>query len=341
MNEADDDDDRVIGKNDQNRDVTIRQALDSTSDNSTMKFLKKKAQRFKDTGDTSVFTRGSGDKPKGKAIGGSDSDDKGDKPKGDDGGEKPEEPKGGKLGGGDFDRGGGDSSSAGPDPDMKGDPSETEQAIASAEKLADKYGIESDVAGNEQGLNRVNIGAGGEYEGDNSITVNYDDGKYGVGIQGEDAMQGPIGYMSFDSKKEMESALDKILGNKKIKNALKKGDSLEGMKDEIESLGKGGSDAGAKVDGPSPEDDWDTGQVMTAKLDGEEVGDIIGDEGHPKYKEALKYIMSFDPDDERLYTGSGEKEESITINGQKYKPIKESKKHPLKEIYDRTFRSLK
>ena len=261
----------------------------------------------------------------------------------DDGGDDSEKDSGGKLGGGDFDRdGGGDSSSAGPDPDMKGDPSETEQAIKSAEDLADKYGIESDIAGNEQGLNRVNIGAGGEYEGDNSITVNYDDGKYGVGIQGEDAMQGPIGYMSFDSKEEMESALDKVLGNEKIKNALKKGDSLEGMKDDIESLMKGGSDAGAKVDGPSPEDDWDTGQVMTAKLDGEEVGDIIGDEGHPKYKEALKYIMSFDPDDERLYTGSGEKEESIkVINGKKYKAIKESKKHPLKEIYDRTYRSLK
>ena len=51
-------DDKVIGKNDRNRNVTIRQALDSTSDNSTMKFLKKKAQRFKDKGDTSVFTRG-------------------------------------------------------------------------------------------------------------------------------------------------------------------------------------------------------------------------------------------------------------------------------------------
>ena len=261
----------------------------------------------------------------------------------DDGGDDSKKDSGDKLGGGDFDRdGGGDSSSAGPDPDMKGDPSEIEQAIKSAEDLADKYGIESDVAGNEQGLNRVNIGAGGEYEGDNSITVNYDDGKYGVGIQGEDAMQGPIGYMSFDSKEEMESALDKVLGNEKIKNALKKGDSLEGMKDDIESLMKGGSDAGAKVDGPSPEDDWDTGQVMTAKLDGEEVGDIVGDEGHPKYKEALKYIMSFDPDDERLYTGSGEKEESIkVINGKKYKAIKESKKHPLKENYDRIFRSRK
>ena len=200
----------------------------------------------------------------------------------DDGGDDSKKDSGDKLGGGDFDRdGGGDSSSAGPDPDMKGDPSEIEQAIKSAEDLADKYGIESDVAGNEQGLNRVNIGAGGEYEGDNSITVNYDDGKYGVGIQGEDAMQGPIGYMSFDSKEEMESALDKVLGNGKIKNALKKGDSLEGMKDDIESLMKGGSDAGGKDE--------------TIKI----------------------------------------------IDGKKYKAIKESKKHPLKEIYDRTFRSLK
>ena len=79
MKEASDDD-KVIGKNDQNRDVTIRQALDSNSDNSTMKFLKKKAQRFKDTGDTSVFTRDSGDKPKDKKD------------------------SGGKLSGGDFKR---------------------------------------------------------------------------------------------------------------------------------------------------------------------------------------------------------------------------------------------
>jgi hypothetical protein len=86
MKEASDDD-KVIGRNDQNRDVTIRQALDSTSDNSTMKFLKKKAQRFKDTGDTSVFTRDSGDKPKGKPA---DGDDKKD--------------SGGKLSGGDFKR---------------------------------------------------------------------------------------------------------------------------------------------------------------------------------------------------------------------------------------------
>ena len=227
--------------------------------------------KFKEKGkeddeDADVYTK----TDSGKYVKSSDqSDDGKDKDK------EPDEPKGTKLGKGDFDR---DSNKAGDDDadDMDRDADdEVEQAIASAEKLADKYGIESDIAGNEQGLNRVNIGAGGEYEGDNSITVNYDDGKYGVGIQGEDAMQGPISYMSFDSKEEMKSALDKVLGDKKVRSALKKGDSLEGMKDHIESL------------------------------------------------------------------INGNKKESITINGKKYKPVKESNSRVFKEIYDRTFRSLK
>jgi len=110
---------------------------------------------------------------------------------------------------------------------------------------------------------------------------------------------------------------------------------------------------GAKVDGPSPEDDWDTGQVMSAKLDGEEVGDIIDKgEDHPNYDKAMDYVLQFDPDDEKLYTGKGgdhggwkPKDETITINGKQYSPIKESKKKPnsriLKENYDRIFRSRK
>ena len=215
----------------------------------------------------------------GKFVKSSDqSDDGKDKDK------EPDEPKGTKLGKGDFDR---DSNKAGDDDadDMDRDADdEVEQAIASAEKLADKYGIESDIAGNEQGLNRVNIGAGGEYEGDNSITVNYDDGKYGVGIQGEDAMQGPISYMSFDSKEEMESALDKVLGDKKVRSALKKGDSLEGMKDDIESLMKGGSDAGAKDGGFSDDTNlWDPNgpedrdQIMKALLKDPEISAKLGD----------------------------------------------------------------
>jgi len=260
----------------------------------------------------------------------------------DDGGKKPEEPQGGKLSGSDFDRDGGDSSSAGPDPDMKGEPSEVEQAIKSAEDLADKYGIESDIAGNEQGLNRVNIGAGGEYEGDNQITVNYDDGKYGIGIQGEDAMMGPIGYMSFDSKEEMESALDKILGNEKIKDALKKGDSLEGMKDEIESLGKGGSDDNAESDnieisdansGPIDRDD-----IMDMLKNDSEVVDKMGDD---VYWDGVDLVSSkFDDDTIASVDGNmtlGDLKKQIMD----YEEMKETINVNLKEKYDRIFRSLK
>ena len=126
MEEASDDD-KVIGKNDQNRDVTIRQALDSTSDNSTMKFLKKKAQRFKDTGDTSVFTRDSGDNSKGKDIGGSDSDDNGGKPKGNDDSGDDKKDSGGKLGGSDFDR----------DSDDKGDEPKKLSSVGNGGKIDD------------------------------------------------------------------------------------------------------------------------------------------------------------------------------------------------------------
>ena len=323
----------------------------------------------------------------------------------DDGGDDSEKDSGGKLGGGDFDRdGGGDSSSAGPDPDMKGDPSETEQAIKSAEDLADKYGIESDPAGNEQGLNRANIGAGGEYEGDNQLTISHDDGQYHVGIQGEDAMQGPIGHMSFDSKEEMESALDRILGNEKIKDALKKGDSLEGMKDEIESLGKGGSDDdeekstesenekiigsledmdldGLNVDSldsaidsgqyasiTGKDDDPDNEMSVNAFQDGDSVGYAINvGIGHDTIyfdskEKALESAQKLFKDDKIRKAMDGEGEETLAdlgdhaksivkgkdekikvIDGKKYKAIKESKKNPriLKEIYDRTFRSLK
>ena len=100
------------------------------------------------------------------------------------------------------------------------------------------------------------------------------------------------------------------------------------------------ADSGA-VDGPSPEDgDWDSEQVMTAKLDGEEVGDIIDQgEDHPNYDKAMDYVLQFDPDDEKVISGPGrKKEESIIINGKKYRAIKESvesKKHLLREMYER------
>jgi hypothetical protein len=187
-----------------------------------------------------------------------------------------------------------------------------------------------------------------------------------------------IGYGRYKEKgKEDDDNADvyvKTDSGKYVKSSDQKSDDDGGKPEEPKgkSLGKGDFDrdsnkagdddaddmdrdarfaADAEVDGPSPEDDWDSESVMTAKLDGEEVGDIIGDEDHPNYKKALRYIMSFDPDDEKLISGPGgdyggwkPKDETVTINGQKYRPIKESKEsnsRVFKEIYDRTFRSLK
>ena len=97
------------------------------------------------------------------------------------------------------------------------------------------------------------------------------------------------------------------------------------------------------VDGPKPDEDTDASKVMNATINGEKVADIVDNPDHPLWDKAIDYVTQFAAagDEEDLIKGKGEKEESITINGQKYRPIKESKQHIFKEIYDRTFRSLK
>ena len=114
-------------------------------------------------------------------------------------------------------------------------------AVKSAEKIADKYGINNDQSHNDQGLSHTSIGAGGEYDGDNQITVaadEYEDGsiKYGIAVNDEDAMQGPFTFKNFNTKKEMESALDKLLSDKKIQKALKDGTNLRDVKDRVDSI---------------------------------------------------------------------------------------------------------
>ena len=271
----------------------------------------------------------------------------------DDGGKKPEEPQGGKLAGGDFDRDGGDSEKVdGPSPEDDWDNEQVMTAKIGGEEVGDII--------------------------DNPNHPNYD------------------------------KAMDYVMS----------------FNPDDEKLVTG---PGSDIDGPSPEDDWDNEQVMTAKINGEEVGDIINNPNHTNYDKAMDYVMSFNPDDEKLVTGPGsddneesddveisdansgpidtddimdmlkndsevvdkmgddvywdgmdlvsskydddtiasipndanmtladlkkqimdyeeEQDESIkVIDGKKYKAIKESKKNPriLKEIYERTFRSLK
>jgi hypothetical protein len=127
-----------------------------------------------------------------------------------------------------------------PKPELNRDEA-NEDAVKSAEKIADKYGINNDQSHNDQGLSHTSIGAGGEYDGDNQITVaadEYEDGsiKYGIAVNDEDAMQGPFTFKNFNTKKEMESALDKLLSDKKIQKALKAGTNLRDVKDRVDSI---------------------------------------------------------------------------------------------------------
>ena len=334
-----------------------------------------------------------------------------------------EEPSGGGMGAGDFERDSGDGEDDDWGPGATDDPTggqpgdkvsqqvedESKEVEAKSEELAKKYGLEaeSDSLKPHEELYFTDILGknAGEY-GENSISpatynlADYSDEATGIGYAINIGKGGDV--INFDSKEEMMKGIEKVVADKKVQDALNKGEITD-IEDHVRKIaggeavfgksdsddepkkdvkgreydpmtgkGKGkdsrnepddeeyfksmmgGGDTGkdadsGAVDGPSPEDgDWDSEQVMTAKLDGEEVGDIIDKgEEHPNYDKAMDYVLQFDPDDEKLYTGtgwkghSGAKEETVTINGKKYRPIKESKKHILKENYERLFRSLK
>ena len=99
--------------------------------------------------------------------------------------------------------------------------------------------------------------------------------------------------------------------------------------------------------GTGDDDDlyWDGLDLVSSKMDDQTVASIDGD-SNMTLGDLKKQIMDFEYEEEddpekvsQFY------DETITINGKQYKPIKEGKKKSnpriLKEIYDRTFRSLK
>jgi hypothetical protein len=99
--------------------------------------------------------------------------------------------------------------------------------------------------------------------------------------------------------------------------------------------------------GTGDDDDlyWDGLDLVSSKMDDQTVASIDGD-SNMTLGDLKKQIMDFEYEEEddpekvsQFY------DETITINGKTYKPIKEGKKKSnprvLKEIYDRTFRSLK
>jgi len=75
---------------------------------------------------------------------------------------------------------------------------------------------------------------------------------------------------------------------------------------------------------------FDGEDLVSSKFDDDTIGSVYG---NMTLGDLKKQIMDYEED----------VDETITINGKKYKAIKESKENPriLKEIYDRTFRSLK
>lgn len=100
----------------------------------------------------------------------------------------------------------------------------------------------------------------------------------------------------------------------------------------------------------------DAGDIQKTIMDDPEISKILGDEDDVYFDGDELVSSKYDDETVTRVTGfmtigdlkkkikdfAKTKKESVrVINGKKYKAVKESKKHPLKQIYDRTFRSLK
>ena len=106
-------------------------------------------------------------------------------------------------------------------------------------------------------------------------------------------------------------------------------------RDDIMDMLKNDSEIMDKI-GTGDDEDlyWDGMDLVSSKFDDATVASIP-DDANMTLGDLKKQIMDYEED----------MDETKTINGVKYKPIKEEKKKSnprvLKEIYDRTFRSLK
>ena len=184
-----------------------------------------------------------------------------------------------------------------------------------------------------------------------------------------------IGFGRFKLKgKEDDDDADvyaKTDSGKYVKSADQKSDDDGGKKPEEPQGGKlGGSDFDRDLDSDDNEesDDVEISDANSSPIDTDDIMDMLKNDsevvdkmGDDVYFDGMDLVSSkFDddtiasiPDDanmtladlkKQIMDYEEEQDESIkVIDGKKYKAIKESKKNPriLKEIYDRTFRSLK
>ena len=289
-----------------------------------------------------------------------------DKMQGD--GDDSEKDSAGKLGTADFDREGEDVDDTYLDAD---DDDDYETAEEKSEKENSQIG--KDLNAMEGDLNGLGIDfldsaiddgmyavlADPESEGDpeKEMAVNaFPDGKgvgYAVNIGSGHKM------IYFDNKEKMLDAAKKLVNDDRIRKSMDKDgkEDLADLGDYAESLLKGKED---KPDGKIDTDDdvkipdnvdditdmlkkdsdivdkmgddvfWDGRDLVSSKFNNNIIASIDDD---MTLGDVKKQIMDFE--------GGSDKNETKVINGVKYKPIKESKKHILKENYDRIFRSRK
>ena len=182
-----------------------------------------------------------------------------------------------------------------------------------------------------------------------------------------------IGFGRFKLKgKEDDDDADvyaKTDSGKYIKSADQKSDDGGGEKPEepqSDKLSGGDFDRDAGGDDNAESDDVEISDANSGPIDTDDIkdmlmkdSDIVDKMGDDVYFDGEDLVSSkFDddtiasiPDDSNMTLGDlkkqimdyeEEQDESIkVIDGKKYKAIKESKKHPLKEIYDRTYSSLR
>jgi len=184
-----------------------------------------------------------------------------------------------------------------------------------------------------------------------------------------------IGFGRFKLKgKEDDDSADvyaKTDSGEYVKSADQKSDDDGGEKPEQPQGGKlSGSDFERDLDSDDNEesDDVEISDANSGPIDTDDIMDMLKNDsevvdkmGDDVYWDGMDLVSSkFDddtiasiPDDANMTLGDlkkqimdyeEEQDESIkVIDGKKYKAIKESKKNPriLKEIYERTFRSLK
>ena len=100
------------------------------------------------------------------------------------------------------------------------------------------------------------------------------------------------------SKKIGKDTVGDILDNPKHPNYDKAEKYASQFNPDDEKVVSGG---GPKVKGPKPGGEFSIDKVMDATIGKEKVSDLLGDEEHPDYEAALKYVMDSIPMMKKLY----------------------------------------